>query len=183
MCILILRLGNIYIVVCSTISFFPRHSDCIEKSPLNSSMHLFIVLPFLSIVIAAPLLQVGKAAKVIPGQYIVKLKHNEATISTNAIRALKESLSVAPKFEYSSLGFHGFAGSLSATEIANLQASEHVCYTSENKIFSKANHIAGRIYTARRRDACIRPCLPGACHMGPQSNLAQAAWRFNIRFR
>lgn len=90
-------------------------------------MHLFGYLTCLSVVFAAPLLQVEQGATVIPGQYIVKLKNDEAAISATAITALKQTLSTAPKFEYSLSGFHGFAGALSATELARFLASKHVC--------------------------------------------------------
>ncbi|KAJ8118783.1 hypothetical protein OPT61_g310 [Boeremia exigua] len=91
-------------------------------------MQFSIFVAFLSVALAAPLLNIEHTATVIPDKYIVKLKYDEAGVSTNADKALKQSLSVAPNYEYSYPGFRGFAGTLSATEIAMLQASEHVEY-------------------------------------------------------
>ncbi|KAF2626160.1 subtilisin-like protease [Macroventuria anomochaeta] len=91
-------------------------------------MHFLGLFAFLSTALAAPFFQAEQAATVIPGQYIIKFKHDEAVVSTRAVKALKESLSTAPKFEYSLSGFNGFAGTLSDAEFAKLQASEHVEY-------------------------------------------------------
>lgn len=89
-------------------------------------MHLFAPFIFLSVALAAPLLQVEEAATVIPGQYIVKLKHNKAVTATAAVESIKQSLSIAPKFNYALPEFQGFAGTLSAAEVAGLQASDLV---------------------------------------------------------
>lgn len=86
-------------------------------------MHFRWHLAFFSTAIAAPLLQVDHDATVVQGQYIVKLKQDVATVYT---MALKQSLSTAPMFEYSLAEFHGFAGFLSNTELAKLQASDQV---------------------------------------------------------
>jgi cerevisin len=89
-------------------------------------MRFIELLTFLSTALAAPLLQAEQGATVVPGQYIIKFKHDEAVVSASVVRALTQSLSAAPKFEYSLSGFHGFAGTLSDAELAKLQASEHV---------------------------------------------------------
>lgn len=106
--------------------------------------HLF----FLSTTFAAPLLHVEQSATVVPGQYIVKLKHNEATFSANAVKALSQSLSTSPKYEYSLSGFHGFAGKLSNTELASLQASEHVRDVCISSLPTRSNTAVGRIHRA-----------------------------------
>jgi len=89
-------------------------------------MRFIPLLTFLSTALAAPLLQVEQGATVVPGQYIIKFKHDEAAVSASAVQALTQSLSKAPKFSYSLSGFHGFARTLSDAELARLQASEHV---------------------------------------------------------
>jgi cerevisin len=89
-------------------------------------MRFIELLTFLSTTLAAPLLQVEQDAIVVPGQYIVKFKHDESAVSASAVQTLTQSLSAAPKFEYSLSGFHGFAGTLSDAELANFQSSEHV---------------------------------------------------------
>ncbi|KAF2449279.1 elastase-like serine protease [Karstenula rhodostoma CBS 690.94] len=73
--------------------------------------------------LAAPLLQQRDA---IPGKYIVKFKSNANTLST--LTSMKGTLSEAPGYEYSFGGFNGFAGELSTTELAKLQASDSVEY-------------------------------------------------------
>lgn len=83
-------------------------------------------LALLSTALAGPLLQVEHGATAVPGQYIIKFKHDAATVSASAVQALTQSLSTAPKHEYSLSGFHGFAGTLSDAELARLQASKHV---------------------------------------------------------
>lgn len=89
-------------------------------------MRFLAHLVCLSTALAAPLLTVEPTATVVPGHYIVKLKQEQAAFSTNAIESMKKSLSTPPKFEYSIDGFHGFAGQLSDTELADMKASEHV---------------------------------------------------------
>lgn len=59
-------------------------------------MHVLSHVDFLFHVLAAPLLQVEQAATVIPGQCIIKFKHDEAASSTNVTKALEQSLSAAP---------------------------------------------------------------------------------------
>ncbi|KAF3050137.1 hypothetical protein E8E11_009390 [Didymella keratinophila] len=88
-------------------------------------MRFIELLTFLSIPLAAPLLQVEQGATVVPGLYIIKFKHDETAVSESAVQVLMQSLSAAPKFSYSLSGFHGFAGTLSDAELARLQASEH----------------------------------------------------------
>lgn len=78
---------------------------------------LLLALPVAAL--AAPLVQQRNA---IPGKYIVKLKDD--TVST--LSSIKANLAKAPEHEYSFAGFNGFAGTLSATELANLQASSSV---------------------------------------------------------
>jgi cerevisin len=90
------------------------------------NMRFIELLALLSTALAAPLLQVEQGATVVPGQHIIKLKHDEAAVSASAVQALTQSLSTALKFSYSLSGFHGFAGTLSDTELAKLHASEHV---------------------------------------------------------
>lgn len=81
---------------------------------------------FLSTALAAPLLQVEQDATVVPGQYIIKFKHDGSAVSATAMQALTQSISKAPKFTYSFSGFQGFAGTLSDTELATLKASDYV---------------------------------------------------------
>lgn len=87
-------------------------------------MHFQWHLAFLSTAVAAPLLQVEHDAAVVQGHYIVKLKQDIAVVSA---MALKQSLSTAPKFEYSLSDFRGFAGVLSDVELVKLQTSDQVC--------------------------------------------------------
>lgn len=91
-------------------------------------MRFIKLLAVVSTTLAAPLLQVEPGATVVPGRYIVKFKHDGSVVSAISMQTLKQSLSMAPKFEYSMSGFHGFAGALSRAELANLQASVHVKY-------------------------------------------------------
>ncbi|KAJ4991918.1 subtilase [Stagonosporopsis vannaccii] len=91
-------------------------------------MLVLTLFTLFSAAFATPLLQANKATTVIPGQYIVKLKYKEAATAASAIESLKQSLSTAPKFNYSIPGFQGFAGTMSAAEVAELQASDLVEY-------------------------------------------------------
>ncbi|KAL5382319.1 hypothetical protein PMIN06_009923 [Paraphaeosphaeria minitans] len=73
--------------------------------------------------LAAPLLEQRNA---IPGKYIVKLKNKANTLSVLA--SMKVALFKEPEYDYSFGSFNGFAGELSATELAKLQASGSVEY-------------------------------------------------------
>lgn len=98
-------------------------------------MHISVLFALLPAAIAAPLIKV-KRDDVIPGKYIIKLKGD---ISTFAEDQLKNFISTTPDFEYSLPGFRGFAGSLSAEELAQLQASSQVDYIEEDaKVFASA---------------------------------------------
>lgn len=72
-----------------------------------------------SAVLAAPLL---KQRNAIAGKYIVKFKSD----TFSALSEIKSSISSAPDHEYSMEGFSGFAGTLSAKELEQLQASDSV---------------------------------------------------------
>lgn len=105
-------------------------------------MNFFGYLACLSIACAAPLLLAEEAANVIPGRYIVKLKHNNFAIAATVVESLRQSLSAAPKYEYALSDFHGFAGTLSDAELKELLASEHVRhpYTSISHYFGLIPH-------------------------------------------
>ena len=117
-------------------------------------MHLSWYLAVLSTAFAAPLLQVERDALVVQGQYIVKLKHDEATISTSTVQTLKQSLSTRPKYDYSFSGFHGFAGTLSKAELARLQASDQVQRLPETVKFCLLNTC--RLSTYNQICGCMR---------------------------
>lgn len=93
-------------------------------------MHISVLFALLPAAIAAPLIKV-KRDDVIPGKYIIKLKGD---ISTFAEDQLKNFISTTPDFEYSLPGFRGFAGSLSAEELAQLQASSQVRFEGCKKV-------------------------------------------------
>jgi hypothetical protein len=80
---------------------------------------LFALAP--AAALAAPLI---KQRDAIPGKYIVKFK-SDAIIAFDSVM---NTLEVAPEHQYSFQGFEGFAGTLSATELANLQASKSVSW-------------------------------------------------------
>jgi hypothetical protein len=81
---------------------------------------LFIALAP-AVALAAPLL---KQRDAIPGKYIVKFKSD----AVFAFESVTNTLAVAPEHQYSFQGFEGFAGVLSATELAHLQASNSVSW-------------------------------------------------------
>ncbi|KAF2657881.1 elastase-like serine protease [Lophiostoma macrostomum CBS 122681] len=72
--------------------------------------------------LAAPLLT-PRAAQLIPGKYIVKMKADASQADLDAAKAL---LANSPDHEYSFGGFNGFAGSVSASTVSKLQQTDAV---------------------------------------------------------
>lgn len=89
-------------------------------------MNFFVHFAFISVAFAASLLQVEQPTNVIPGQYIVKFRHNQVEIAASAVESLQLSLSSRPRHKYNIPGFKGFAGALSDAEIGRLLASDLV---------------------------------------------------------
>ena len=78
-------------------------------------------LALLSGAFAAPLIKARGNA--ISGKYIVKLKGD---VSTQGDDDLMSFFAATPDHTYSITGFRGFASSLSADEVAKLQAADQV---------------------------------------------------------
>jgi hypothetical protein len=93
-------------------------------------MYSSLVLALLPAAFAAPLIK-PRDATLIADKFIVKFK---GELHTAAIDDVKASLASTPDYEYSFGGFNGFAGTLSDSEIAQLQASDAVCtHTSHHR--------------------------------------------------
>lgn len=88
-------------------------------------MYSSLLLALLPAAFAAPLIK-PRGSALIADKYIVKFKGD---FHTEAFDDVKSTLSSKPDFEYSFGSFHGFAGTLSAAELAQLQASDAVCST------------------------------------------------------
>lgn len=144
-------------------------------------MRFYELLAYFSTTLAAPLLRVEQGSTVLSGQYIIKFNQNEGAASASAFQALTQSLSMAPKFEYSLSGFQGFAGTLTESEVSKLEASEYVPLRALCLEMNYANLLLGRVCTPRRQDVLIRPCVSDPCHLGSKSYLQQATWRKHIR--
>lgn len=85
-------------------------------------MHAPLWLALLSGAFAAPLIKARKD-DVIAGKYIVKLKGDVSTQSTDD---LVSSIAATPDHTYSMDGFRGFASALTQDEVAKLQAADQV---------------------------------------------------------
>ena len=115
-------------------------------------MYTSLLLALAPAVLAAPLI---KQSNPIPGKYIVKFKTDAIT----SMSSIKAQIATAPEYEYTSTGFKGFAGALSAEELSKLQASSAVSSTRYSvpltHILLKPPH-AGRIYRSRCRSKGFR---------------------------
>ncbi|KAL6712152.1 hypothetical protein ACN47E_000029 [Coniothyrium glycines] len=93
-------------------------------------MQLPVWLTLLTAASAAPLIK-AKRGDAIAGKYIVKLKGDMSIQSTDDIKA---SVEATPDHEYTMSGFRGWAGSLSAAEVAQLQALDDVEWIEEDAV-------------------------------------------------
>jgi hypothetical protein len=85
-------------------------------------MYTPLLLALLSCAFATPVIKY-QGSNAIAGKWIVKLKGDVTSLAENDLKA---SISIKPDFDYSMVGFRGFAGTLSDEELSRLQASDHV---------------------------------------------------------
>ncbi|KAJ4295282.1 hypothetical protein N0V90_007293 [Kalmusia sp. IMI 367209] len=101
--------------------------DSIAQLPTNTkvrglSLYTSLLLALApAAALAAPLI---KQRDAIAGKYIVKFKSD----AVSALSSITATIASTPDHEYAFEGFSGFAGSLSATELEKLQASDSVEY-------------------------------------------------------
>jgi hypothetical protein len=115
-------------------------------------MHLLTILTLLcGALVSLQPKEISTDLGAINDRYIVKLKNHVVTYAADNLRA---SLENYPTHVYSEIGFHGFAGILSADEVAHLQSSDHVCHLYYS-VVSNSNYclLIGRIRRGRRCDS------------------------------